>query len=257
MSETASPPTGGRSPRLALAMFLLGATLAFGLIAAAGAIAKAFVASRSEAGIRVKGFAATDIESDLATWSARITARAATLSDAYARLEQSAARLQAFVGSAGFPDSTWVLSAVSTEEIKKRDKDGNVTNQVESYELTQSLSVRSEKVWEVYDLSRNATSLIREGIDIKSFDPDYVSTQIEAVKLTLLEAATANARERAETLARGSGGRVGTLTSANQGVFQIVPRDSTNVSDYGSYDTSTIQKTVKAVVTLDFAVEGG
>jgi hypothetical protein len=29
------------------------------------------------------------------------------------------------------------------------------------------------------------------------------------------------------------------------------------VSDYGSYDTSTIQKTVKAVVTLDFAVEGG
>jgi hypothetical protein len=257
MSETASTPTGGRSPRLALAMFLLGATLAFGLIAAAGAIAKAFVASRSDAGIRVKGFASTDIESDLATWSARITARAATLPEAYARLEQSAARLQAFVGSAGFPDSTWVLSAVSTEEVKKRNKDGIVTNEIDSYELTQDLSIRSDRVWDVAELSRNATSLIREGIDIKSFAPDYVSTSIEAVKLALLEAATANARERAETLARGSGGRVGALTSASQGVFQIVPRNSTDVSDYGSYDTSTVKKTVKAVVTLDFAVEGG
>jgi hypothetical protein len=238
-------------------MFLLGATLAFGLIAAAGAIAKAFVASRSDAGIRVKGFASTDIESDLATWSARITARAATLPEAYARLEQSAARLQAFVGSAGFPDSTWVLSAVSTEEVKKRNKDGIVTNEIDSYELTQDLSIRSDRVWDVAELSRNATSLIREGIDIKSFAPDYVSTSIEAVKLALLEAATANARERAETLARGSGGRVGALTSASQGVFQIVPRNSTDVSDYGSYDTSTVKKTVKAVVTLDFAVEGG
>jgi hypothetical protein len=257
MTESVSIPAGGRSPRLALGMFLLGATLAFGLIAAAGAIAKAFVASRSESGIRVKGFAATDLESDLATWSARITARATTLPEAYARLEQSAARLQAFVGSAGFPDSTWVLSAVSTGEVKRRDKDGNLTNEIEAYELSQKLSVRSERVWEVYDLSRNATSLIREGIDIKSFDPDYVSTQIEAVKLALLEQATANARERAETLARGSGGAVGELLSASQGVFQIVPRNSTSVSDYGSYDTSTIAKTVKAVVTLDFTVKGG
>ena len=256
MSEPVHP-SGGRSPRLALGMFLLGATLAFGLIAAAGAIAKAFVASRSDAGIRVKGFASTDLESDLARWSARITARAVTLPEAYARLEKSAARLQAFVGAAGFPDSTWVLSAVSTEEVRRRDKDGNLTNEIEAYQLTQDLSVRSDKVWEVYDLSRNATSLIREGIDIKSFDPDYVSTQIEAVKLALLGAATANARERAETLARGSGGEVGELLSASQGVFQIVPRNSTNVSDYGSYDTSTIAKTVKAVVTLDFAVKSG
>ena len=150
-----------------------------------------------------------------------------------------------------------MLSAVSTEEVKKRNKDGNVMNEIDSYELTQDLSIRSDRVWDVTELSRNATSLIREGIDIKSHAPDYVSTSIEAVKLTLLEAATANARERAETLARGSGVEVGALTAASQGVFQIVPRNSSDVSDYGSYDTSTVQKTVKAVVTLDFAVEGG
>jgi len=42
--------------------------------------------------------------------------------------------------------------------------------------------------------------------------------------------------------------------SATQGVFQITAPNSTEVSDYGSYDTSTIEKTVKAVVSCEFSV---
>ena len=56
-------------------------------------------------------------------------------------------------------------------------------------------------------------------------------------------------------LAENSSGRVGSLSSASQGVFQITPVDSTEVTDYGSYDTTTIKKNVKAVVTLEFRIE--
>ncbi|MDD4872115.1 MAG: SIMPL domain-containing protein, partial [Kiritimatiellae bacterium] len=60
---------------------------------------------------------------------------------------------------------------------------------------------------------------------------------------------------RAEILAKNSHGKVGALNSASQGVFQITPVNSTDVSDSGNYDTSTVEKSVKAIVTLEFQVE--
>ena len=45
------------------------------------------------------------------------------------------------------------------------------------------------------------------------------------------------------------------LISAQQGVLQITERHSTETSGYGVYDTATIEKTAKAVVTLEYAIE--
>jgi hypothetical protein len=60
---------------------------------------------------------------------------------------------------------------------------------------------------------------------------------------------------RAEELAKNSGSEVGTLKYASQGVFQITPVHSTDVSDYGIYDTSTIEKSIKAVVTIEYSIK--
>jgi hypothetical protein len=48
---------------------------------------------------------------------------------------------------------------------------------------------------------------------------------------------------------------VGRLVSAAQGVYQIVARGSTSGSDYGEYNTSSIDKTARIVVTLEYAVK--
>ena len=45
------------------------------------------------------------------------------------------------------------------------------------------------------------------------------------------------------------------MRSSSLGVYQITPRDSTDVSDYGINDTSTRDKDVTAVVTATFAVK--
>jgi hypothetical protein len=74
------------------------------------------------------------------------------------------------------------------------------------------------------------------------------------LKLTLLKEATENAAERARLLAAGSSKGVGNLLSASQGVFQIVPEGSTDVSDSGYSDTSTIRKNVRATVSLTYAI---
>ena len=71
----------------------------------------------------------------------------------------------------------------------------------------------------------------------------------------MLGEASKNAYERAERLAGNTGSEVGTLQSASQGVFQITSRNSTEVSDYGSFDTQSRLKAIKAVITAEFSVE--
>lgn len=71
----------------------------------------------------------------------------------------------------------------------------------------------------------------------------------------MLEKATANGRERVVKLISASDASIGALRSASQGVFQITPINSTDVSSYGINDTSTINKAIKAVVTVQYEIE--
>ena len=72
--------------------------------------------------------------------------------------------------------------------------------------------------------------------------------------LSLVADAPSNARKRGEEFAKSGGLAVGTLRSASQGVFQIVPPGSGEVADFGRYDTSTIAKTVKLVVSVEYSL---
>ena len=52
-----------------------------------------------------------------------------------------------------------------------------------------------------------------------------------------------------------TGSSVGKVKQVKMGVFQITPPDSTDVSDYGMNDTSTIDKKVTAVANVVFKVK--
>ena len=71
----------------------------------------------------------------------------------------------------------------------------------------------------------------------------------------MLEEASKNAKERAEAIAKSTGNKVGNVKSASQGVFQVTQKNSTEVSDYGSYDTSTVDKKITAIVRASFEVK--
>ena len=85
--------------------------------------------------------------------------------------------------------------------------------------------------------------------------PMFTVSSTDVAKNNLLAEATRNALERAETLANGSGSKVGALQSASQGVIQILPRGSISNNDGSDYSTTTIDKTMRAVVSLEYAVE--
>ena len=80
-------------------------------------------------------------------------------------------------------------------------------------------------------------------------------SKIEDIKLDLLAKATENARERAMTLAKSGGAKLGNIISANQGIFQVTQPLSTDTASWGIYETGTIEKDVKCVVNAEFAIE--
>jgi len=237
-------------------LFLLGAALAFGVLGASDRLGTALRTMRQDNAIRVKGVAEMDLTSDRASWAGTVRARAATLPEAYAALEQSAAALRGFVTARGVSNDLVTIGSVSIAREMKRDDKGNATNEVERFVLSQSLGFSSPSVLVVRDIANDATALIKQGVEVESGQPVFKVSTIEAAKLKLLEQATANAFERAKTLARGSGNSVGKLTNASQGTFQILARGATSSSEYGGeYDTGSIDKTARIVVTLDYTVE--
>ena len=237
-------------------LFLLGAALAFGVLGASERLGSALRTMRQDNSIRVKGVAEMDLTSDRGTWNGKVRARAATLPDAYASLERSMDALRSFVVSSGIANDLITVASVEIGREMKRDSKGNPTNEVDTFVLTQTLGFTSTNVQVVRGIANDATALIKQGVEVESGDPVFKVSTLEDAKMRLLEQATANALERAKTLARGSGNSIGKLASASQGVFHILARGSTSSSEWGGeYDTSTIDKTARVVVTLDYSVE--
>ena len=82
-----------------------------------------------------------------------------------------------------------------------------------------------------------------------------VVSNLDDIKVKMVGEASKNAKSRAESMVSGTNGKIGIMNSAKMGVFQIVPVDSTDVSDYGINDTSSKEKKVIATVSATFTVK--
>lgn len=236
-------------------MFLLGAALAFGVIAASGEIASAVRSMRQANVIRVKGVGMAPVVADQAWWTGTVTARAGSLPDAFQKLDASTTALRGFVVEQGIAQADIEVDSVRTSTENRRDAEGNLTNEIEVYTLRRSVTIWSKDVRLVERIAMRSTDLIREGHEVGSASPRYLVSTIESLKLELIDQGTANARERANLLVDGSGGRLGRLVSASQGAFDIVCAGSAEFDGNGSYDTSCINKEARVVVTLEYAVD--
>ncbi len=205
--------------------------------------------------VTVKGYAELPITSDRAEWGTAIVERDADLTKAYLSLDEHRGRLLAYLEKQGFASESVTLGPVSISELNTRDAEGNRTNAIEYYVVRQRFSIASDQVQQIAKAARGAGDLIREGINLDSSAPSYLYTKLEEKKLQMLKEATDNARERALRLVGGDGSRLGPMRSASQGVFQITAAFSNEVSDGGTNDTSSLDKIIKAVVSIEYAIK--
>ena len=232
----------------------LGVALAVGLVLAAWIVAASLERIKLAGDkITVKGYAEEKVVSDAGTWRAIVSVRAPDLPAAYRRLEADTARVTGLVGSIA-DKAQLQTGAVSSQTLFEVGPGGAQTGRILGYELTRGFEYSARDVRQIARLAGEATQLISEGVAINSMPPQYFFTDLNAVKVRLIGAATRDSLLRAEQFAENSGVTVGPLRSASQGVFQITSPNSTETADYGSYDTSTVEKLVKAVVTVEYAV---
>ena len=205
--------------------------------------------------ITVTGSAQKNITSDYIVWASGITRREADLQAAYKALKEDLDKVLAYLASKGVNREDVIINQISTTKIFKKNKEGKETNDVEAYELSQNFEVRSNDVQKIDQVSRESTELINQNIIFVSYAPSYFYTQLDELKIEMLAIATENAKQRAESMVKATGNKIGFMRSAKMGVFQITPVTSTEVSDWGVNDTSALEKKVMAVVSASFAIE--
>jgi hypothetical protein len=139
-------------------------------------------------------------------------------------------------------------------EVLQLDENGRKTNKVDYYLATRRVRINSDDVKNLKKLGRALFDLNAQGLSVSVSGPNFFVSDLDKVKLELIEKATANGRRRAELLATSSGETLGRLVSARQGIIQITKKNSSETTDWGVYDTETIDKVVKLVVTLEYEI---
>ncbi len=241
-------------PQLIVALIIT-AILTLGAIASVYLLTSGLIRYKSTAGaITVSGSAKKQITSDWVVWTGSYSYKSATLSEAYKGLVSNRAKVKDYFVSKGIAEKDLIFSSTSTMVNNVILPNGNYSNEIESYVLSESVEIASKNVDKVTELSRGATELIDQGVEFQSNPPQYFYTKIADLKQEMLALATKDAFNRAKQIAKNSRSRIGSLRSAKQGVFQITPRYSNEISDYGINDTSSLEKEITAVVSCSFSV---
>jgi len=229
-----------------------GLILGLSLIISTGLGVFAFYKIRSVDYISTTGSAKKAVVSDKVKWTSSITRQVSvsTVKDGYAKMDIDLKEVKDFFTANGIPAESLSISPVFMNEIW----DNN--NQTEKkYNLVQNFEVQSSDVQKIDALAKNTNSLINKGVLFSTNSLEYYYSKLPAVRVKLLANAVADAKARAEQLAIAGDKKIGVLKSASSGVVQVIAPNSVDVSDYGMYDTSKIEKEIMVTVKASFEIK--
>lgn len=209
--------------------------------------------------ISVKGLAEKPIKADQAEWSVQLQVKGATIADALAALRKEKPALDKFLGGAGFEAAALGESNESVEpnyeEVEGRN--GNMRSVQNGHLARQSVVIRTADIGRIIQASRAIVQFQAEGHPVSYGPPQFLVSNLEEVKMSLIGAAMQNSRVRAGEFAKNGDVKVGPMRSASQGAFYILPAGANaDVSDWGgTYDKSTVEKVARVVVTVDYRID--
>jgi hypothetical protein len=151
-----------------------------------------------------------------------------------------------------------VFSSVTIQKDfeNKYNAEGKIIgSEFTGYTLSQIVTVDSRDIDKVEKISREVTELIEVGIEFNSTPPAYYYSKLSELKLNLLAKASSDARQRAETIAKNSGSKLGKIKRANMGVFQITGENSNEDFSYGgAFDRFSKNKKASITIKSDYAL---
>jgi hypothetical protein len=236
---------------------LAGLFLAAGISFASIVLARTWVHLRESQFITVTGSSHANVRSDLAVWTGRLTVEDPALPGAYAKFKSDFEKVARFLQERGQKDFS--LSPVQVKELTKRKKgdsedDDSVSERI-GYQLSQTIQISSSDVETIPKLATDGLRLMEQGVVLDTDEIKFIYTKAGETKVQMMAEATEDARRRADEIAARGGRIVRELRSARMGVVQINPLYSTDTSSEGNNDTSSLEKTITATVTAEFALK--
>lgn len=171
----------------------------------------------------------------------------------YAQVNQDREKLVAFLKDNGIPDAEIETQPVSAMQDWSGDQ--NVPIEMQRFTVSQNFTVRSSNVDGITGLTQKITNLVNSGVFLSNNSVEYYYSKLPEARVALLTDAVADARSRADAMAKSTNQSVGALVSASSGVVQVLSKGSVDVSDYGAYDTSTIEKEIMVPVRATFRLK--
>jgi hypothetical protein len=229
---------------LAAAIVLGGAAIGFGF--ARGRAADRYVT--------VKGVAERNVQADLAIWPLHLVAADNDLSAAQSKIQADLARVRVFLARNGLDTAAITLQGFSVADARTNQYGG--ANQGARFVIKQTAIVRSNDVNAVLVASQRVGELVSQGVVLSSGQeygaggPTFVFTGLNALKPAMIGEATARAREAANQFARDADSDLGGIRTANQGIFEILPRDQAA----GITEESQVTKKVRVVSTIEYSL---
>ncbi len=204
--------------------------------------------------ISVTGSAYEIVKSDKGSLEFNINVKRDTKQDAYSAVQSQIKIVKKYLEDKKIKNIE--LKTVNGWYNYKRDpRTGSYTDIQDSYNLSQPIMISSDNVELIKEISNDITGLINQGVDINVQSPSYDYSKLADLKVSLLEKASTDAKNRAASMLKPTKNSVGKIHSVRMGVYQITPVDSTSVSDMGINDTSTIDKKVTAVANVSFKIK--
>jgi hypothetical protein len=207
------------------------------------------VKSRQDAKtLRIVGYASKEFESDLVKWNLTVQHNCSPsgLKEAYPKLSGDLVAFKKYLIANGIKDKDISIQPITSNAIY--DNFGNIS----TYNLNQNVFVISNELKKIESLSLNPSFFADRGLLLQNSNLSYLYTKLPDLKKKLLSDATTDALERAKEISSAAKVKLGKMKEARAGVFQITEPYSTDVSDYGIYNTQTRNKSISVTITAQF-----
>ena len=224
--------------------------LAIGIIIAAFVWGSFFLSTRNEESIIVVGQGVKSVNSDIAKWNISINATTGIVdkNQGPSLLQKDLIKIKKYLADNGIEEKD-----ILVEPVNSYANYGN--NGIKGYSFNQRIEARSNDIEKIEKMALDTETLTKQGIYLQNSDIEYFVSNLAEIKAEMLALATVDAKARALEIAKSSGNKVCGLLSARSGVFQIRKPLSTDVSDYGIYNTSSKEKEIAVTVTATFRIK--
>ena len=234
-----------KEKKYALHIGILGLSFILGLSTIAYSL---YQGKKGNTNLRVVGYANKLFTSDLVKWNLTLmrTAPLNGLENAYNKMAEDTQAFKNYLLEAGIEPKEIDIQPITSNPVYENF--GSIT----SYNLTQNVLVLSDDLPKIENLSLNPEFFAKRGILLQRSALDYLYTKLPELKKQLLSEATTDAVARANEISSAAKVKLGKLRDARAGVFQITEPYSTEVSDYGIYNTGTKNKSISVTLTANF-----